>query len=130
MSDYNENKRLITELRNLIVEDCCKQLNNVQNCGLLIDICDGNETLATGFAITNNKKDNWLINNMQIFDKAIILQEKMGKTWGSMFLVTNLKNGQFLTEYYSGIETSWRKSWFDHVGEWTYYMKMVKKYNL
>lgn len=116
MNNFNENSLLITELRELIVKDCCEQFNNIQNCGLLIDICDGNETLATGFAIADNKKESWLINDMQILDKARILQEKMDKTWASMFLVTNLKNGQFLTEYYSEIETSWRKSWFDHVG--------------
>lgn len=128
MSDLYECELLITELRELIIADCHKQLNNIQNCGLLIDICDGNETLATGFAITNNnKKDSWLIENMQIFDKAIILREKMSKKWDSMFLVTNLKNNQFLAEYYVGIETSWRKSLFDHIGEWTYYMKMVEK---
>lgn len=95
MSDYNENKRLITELRNLIVEDCCKQLNNVQNCGLLIDICDGDETLATGFVITNNKKDSWLINNMQIFDKAIILQEKWAKHGIQCFWSLILKTVNF-----------------------------------
>lgn len=128
MSDLYECELLITELRELIIADCHKQLNNIQNCGLLINICDGNETLATGFAITNNnKKDSWLIENMQIFDKAIILREKMSKKWDSMFLVTNLKNNQFLAEYYVGIETSWRKSLFDHIGEWTYYMKMVEK---
>lgn len=121
MNDFKENSLLITELRELIVKDCCEHLNNVQNCGLLIDICDGNETLATGFAIADNKKESWFINDMQILDKARMLQEKMGKTWDSMFLVTNLKNNQFLTEYYVGIETSWRKSLFDHVGEWTYY---------
>lgn len=131
MNDFKENSLLITELRELIVKDCCEQLNNVQNCGLLIDIPDEYETLATGFAITNNnKKDSWLIENMQIFDKAIILREKMGKKWDSMFLVTNLKNNQFLAEYYVGIETSWRKSLFDHVGEWTYCIKMVENYNL
>lgn len=127
MNNFNENSLLITELRELIVKDCCEQFNNIQNCGLLIDICDGNETLATGFAIADNKKESWLINDMQILDKAKILQEKMGKTWASMFLVTNLKNGQFLTEYYFEIETSWRKSWFDHVGEWTYYIKITEK---
>lgn len=127
MNNFNENSLLITELRELIVKDCCEQFNNIQNCGLLIDICDGNETLATGFAIADNKKESWLINDMQILDKARILQEKMDKTWASMFLVTNLKNGQFLTEYYSEIETSWRKSWFDHVGEWTYYIKITEK---
>lgn len=123
MNNFNKNSLLIAELRELIVKDCCEQFNNIQNCGLLIDICDGNETLA----IADNKKESWLINDMQILDKARILQEKMDKTWASMFLVTNLKNGQFLTEYYSEIETSWRKSWFDHVGEWTYYIKITEK---
>lgn len=63
MNDFKENSLLITELRELIVKDCCEHLNNVQNCGLLIDICDGNETLATGFAIADNKKESWFINS-------------------------------------------------------------------
>ena len=127
MNDFNENSLLVTEILELIATDCQKQLNNIKNCGLLIDICDGNETLATGFVITNNnKKDDWLIENMQIFDKAIILREKMGKKWGSMFLVTNLKNNHFSVEYYAGIETSWRKSLFDPAGERGHYMKMLE----
>lgn len=73
MSDLYECELLITELRELIIADCHKQLNNIQNCGLLIDICDGNETLATGFAIADNKKESWFINDMQILDKAKIL---------------------------------------------------------
>lgn len=127
MSDLYECELLITELRELIIADCHKQLNNIQNCGLLIDICDGNETLATGFAIADNKKESWFINDMQILDKAKILQEKMGKTWWSMFLVTSLKSNQFSAEYYAGIETSWRKSLFDHVSEWGHYIKMAEK---
>lgn len=128
MNYFNENGLLITELCELIIKDCCEQLNNIQNCGLLIDICNGNETLATGLAITDsNKTESWLINDMQIFDKTIILREKMGKKWDSMFLVINLKNNQFSVEYYAGVETSWRKSVFDHIGEWTYYTKIIEK---
>lgn len=125
MDSSKENSLIITELCELIIKDCCKQFDDVQNCGLLIDIPDEYETLTTGFAITNNKKESWFINNMQILDKAKMLQEKMNKKWNSMFLIANLKNNQFLVEYYDEIETSWRKSLFDHVGEWNYYMKMI-----
>lgn len=127
MDNSKENSLIITELCELIIKDCCKQFGDVQNCGLLIDIPDEYETLTTGFAITNNKKESWFINNMQILDKTKMLQEKMNKKWNSMFLIANLKNNQFSVEYYDEIETSWRKSLFDHVGEWNYYMKMVEK---
>lgn len=58
----------------------------------------------------NFNENNWQIENMQIFDKIIALREKMSKKWGSMLLAVNLKNNQFLVEYYAGIETSWRKA--------------------
>lgn len=126
MKNSSEIKLLVDELRELIVADCCKQLSNVQNCGMLIDVYEY-ETLVTGFAIiSNDKKESWLVEDMQILDKAEILQEKMNKEWASMFLVINLGNNKFSTEYYIK-ETSWRKDLFDHVGEWTHYTKMVEK---
>ena len=128
MNDSNECEALTSELRNLIVTDCCKQVNNAQNCGLLIDVCDLHETLATGFAITDSgKKEAWLVEDMQILDKAEILQEKMNKKWDSAFIIINLKNNKFLVEFYVGNKTAWRKSLFDHVGEWGYYIKASEK---
>lgn len=128
MNDSNECEALTSELRNLIVTDCCKQVNNVQNCGLLIDVCDLHETLATGFAITDSgKKEAWLVEDMQILDKAEILQEKMNKKWDSAFIIVNLKNDKFSVEFYVMSEVNWRKGFLDGVGEWDYYLKVLEK---
>lgn len=128
MDNFNENNLLITEIRDLIVTDCQKQLSNVQNCGMLIDICNEYENLVTCFAIiSDNKKESWPIKNVQILNKARMLQEKMGKKWDSIFFAINLENNQFLVEYYVENEKDWQKPIFDGEGKWKYYMEMLTK---
>lgn len=128
MNNSSEDDALISELRNLIVTDCCKQVNNVQNCGLLIDIPDPYGTLVTGFAITDGgKKESWRVRDMQILARARALQEKMNKKWDSAFIIVNLKNDKFSVEFYVMSEVNWRKGFLDGVGEWDYYLKVLEK---
>lgn len=128
MSNSSECELLIKEIRDLIVTDCHKQLSNVQNCGMLIDLPNEYENLVTCFAIIDdNKKGSWRIKDVQILSKTRMLQEKMYKKWNSIFFAINLENDQFLVEYYAENEKDWQKSIFDGEGKWKHYEKVLEK---
>ena len=126
MGNFNENSLLVVEIRELIVTDCRKQLNNVQNCGLLVDVEEGSVS-ATGFANTNDKKESWFVENLIIFDKLEELWGKMGKKWDSAFFCTDLESGKFNIEFLTAKTMTWRKSIFDAEGEWDYYEKILER---
>lgn len=126
MDNSNENSLLVTEIRELIITDCRKQLDNVQNCGLLVDVEEGDMS-ATGFSNMNDKKESWFVENLVIFDKLEELWGKMDKKWNSAFFCTDLESGKFNVEFLTAKTMTWRKFIFDHVGEWNYYEKMVEK---
>lgn len=89
MNSFDESELLVNKLRNLIIEDCCKQYNNVQNCGLLLDL-EEDGTVVIGFATVNDKKESWRVKNFEILKIARELQEAMNKEWLSLFFVANL----------------------------------------
>lgn len=126
MDNYNECELLVTEIRELIITDCCKQFNNVQNCGLLLDL-EQDGTIVTGFANVNNKKESWRVKNFEILKVARKLQEVMNKEWTSLFFVANLESNKFNISFLTKGTMAWRKSIFDAEGEWEYYAKILKK---
>lgn len=67
--EWSEKDELMIELSTKIIDDCTSQYDNVQDCGLLIDIEEG-DVFATGFANANGKKEGWLVKNLSIFDKS------------------------------------------------------------
>lgn len=126
MDNYNECELLVTEIRELIITDCCKQFNNVQNYGLLLDL-EQDGTIVTGFANVNNKKESWRVKNFEILKVARKLQEVMNKEWTSLFFVANLESNKFNISFLTKGTMAWRKSIFDAEGEWEYYAKILKK---
>lgn len=126
MNNSSECELLVTEIRELIITDCCRQYNNVQNCGLLLDL-EQDSTIVIGFANVNNKKESWQVKNFEILKVARKLQEVMGKKWSSLFFVTNLESGKFNISFLTKETMTWRKSIFDAEGEWEYYEKMLEK---
>lgn len=126
MNNFNKDSLLVVEIRDLIVTDCRKQLNNVQNCGLLVDIEEGGVS-ATGFANTNDKKESWLVENLIIFDKLEELWRKTNKKWDSTFFCMDLESENFNVEFLTAKTMTWRKFIFDHVGEWKHYEKMLER---
>lgn len=126
MNSFDESELLANKLRNLIIEDCCKQHNNVQNCGLLLDL-EEDGTVVIGFANVNDKKESWLVKNFEILKIARELQEAMNKEWLSLFFVANLESNKFNISFLTKETTTWRKSIFDAEGEWEYYEKILEK---
>lgn len=126
MNNFNESELLINKLHNLIIEDCCKKYNNVQNCGLLLDL-EEDGTVVIGFANVNDKKESWRVKNFEILKIARELQEAMNKEWLSLFFVANLESDKFNISFFTKETMTWRKSIFDAEGEWEYYEKTLEK---
>lgn len=128
MNNFNESELLVNKFRGLIVEDCCKQYSNVQNCGLLLDL-EEDGTVIIGFANVNNKKESWRVKNFEILKIARKLQEAMNKEWVSLFFIANLESDKFNISFLTKSTMTWRKSIFDAESEWRYYEKMLENYN-
>lgn len=126
MNNFYESELLVTKLHNLIIRDCCKQYNNVQNCGLLLDL-EEDGTVVIGFATVNDKKESWRVKNFEILKIARELQEAMNKEWLSLFFVANLESDKFNISFFTKETMTWRKSIFDAEGEWEYYEKTLEK---
>lgn len=124
--EWSEKDELMMELSTKIIDDCTSRYDNVQDCGLLIDIEEG-AVSATGFANANDKEESWGIKDLSIFHKSKELWEKMDKKWCSAFLCADLKSGKFNVNFLTKETMTWRKSVFDHVGEWTYYLNQIKE---
>lgn len=126
MSNFNESELLVNKLYNFIIEDCCKQYNNVQNCGLLLDL-EEDGIVVIGFANVNDKKESWRVKNFEILKIARELQEVMNKEWTSLFFVANLESNKFNISFFIKETMTWRKSIFDAEGEWEYYERTLEK---
>lgn len=126
MSNFNESELLVNKLYNFIIEDCCKQYNNVQNCGLLLDL-EEDGIVVIGFANVNDKKESWRVKNFEILKTARKLQEAMNKEWSSLFFVANLESDKFNISFFTPETMTWRKSIFDAEGEWGYYERTLEK---
>ncbi|EIK84204.1 hypothetical protein HXT54_05885 [Gardnerella sp. KA00603] len=124
--EWTEKDELMMELSTKIIDDCTSQYDNVQDCGLLIDIEEG-AVSAAGFANANDKKEGWPVKNLSIFHKSKELWKKMDKKWCSAFFCADLKSGKFNVNFLTKETMTWRKSVFDHVGEWTYYLNQIKE---
>lgn len=94
MNNFDESELLVNKLHNFIIEDCCKQCNNVQNCGFLLDL-EEDGTIVIGFANVNDKKESWRVKNFEILKTARKLQEAMNNEWSSLFFVANLESNKF-----------------------------------
>lgn len=90
MSNFNKSEPLVDKLHDLIIEDCCKQYNNIQNCGLLLDL-EEDGTVAIGFANVNDKKESWQIKNFEILKVVRKLQEIMSEKWSSLFFCNKFR---------------------------------------
>lgn len=126
MNNFYESELLVTKLHNLIIGDCCKQYNNVQNCGLLLDL-EEDGTVVIGFATVNDKKESWRVKNFEILKIARELQEAMNKEWLSLFFVANLESDKFNISFFTKETMTWRKSIFDAESEWEYYERTLEK---
>lgn len=124
--EWSEKDELMMKLSTKIIDDCTSQYDNVQDCGLLLDV-EEDGTVVIGFANVDDKKESWRFKNLEILKTARKLQEAMDKKWSSLFFVADLASGKFNVRFLTKETMTWRKSIFDAEGEWAYYSSQLKE---